>query len=288
MHHKQVGRSLVDVVEGGGSLDQERQQNLVAHVNFVESGKIERETVGDWLFFYLKEMDKVDVKYWKLNECYDRYKEEGWQSILPMIEAHWGIGMTETVDEGNECEACRKNLILKPYIIKGNNHQVEWPIFWEFGKVALVLHRIIWKSEGEQYTIPASWDYLSLIKLNPTFRLTPTIMLGHALINTSRLMPYRLYQGHSKYKWYLTTKCGLYGAVAIFYPNMQERLAERLGGDYYVDFYNMHRLLLCPVHRCKNLTSCAASGSSEQFLQGQPGYGRLYRYFQDRGKLVEV
>jgi hypothetical protein len=287
-YHKPKGRSFVDLIEKGGFPSDRRLQNLVAHANFIKSKKIEREAVEDWFFFYHKEWDTVDMKYWNAQECYCRYQEEGWQSIVPMIEAKWGTGMTETEDEGNVYEACRKNLILMPYILGECNKPQDQSICLEFGVIALVLHRIIWKSGKELHTVPVNWDYLSFINVQPSIRFNSVVLLGHALVNTSSIMPHRLYRSRTQNKWYLTTKYGLYGAVAIFYPNMLERLAKLLGGDFYVDFYNIHRLLLRPVRFCENLLSCATSGSSEQFLQGQYGYGKLYRYFRDRGKLVEV
>jgi hypothetical protein len=282
MQHRSAGSASVKVIEKGGFSKRWKQQNLIAHINFVESGINEQEATDDWFYFSEKEAETNDIKYWNVKECYRRYIAEGWQSILPMIEAQWGYGNTENKEEGNAFEACRKNLILKPFITGEHQQQLSRLIYWEFGEIALVLHRMIWNTEGERQTIPFNWDYMENSKINSS------TLLGHALLNTSRIMPHRLFKAHSNGKWYLTTSWGLYGAVAIFYPNMQERLAKILGGDYYVDFYDMHRLLLCPVHRCKNLLTCAASGSSEQFLQGQPGYGKLYRYFQDRGKLVEV
>jgi hypothetical protein len=288
MQHKPEGRSFADLIEKGGFPSDRRLQNLVAHVNFIRSKRIEREAAEDWFFSCHKEGDTVDVKYWNVEECYYRYQEEGWQSIVPMIQAKWGTGMTETEEEGNEHERCRNNLILMPYIIGECHQSQDLPIFLEYGVIALVLHRIIWNSGKELHAVPVNWDYLSFFKVYPSIRPNLTVLLGHALVNTSRIMPHRIYRSHTQNKWYLTTKYGLYGAVAIFYPNMLERLAKLLGGDFYVDFYNIHRLLLRPVRFCKSLLSCATSGSSEQFLQGQHGYGKLYRYFRDRGKLVEV
>jgi len=44
----------------------------------------------------------------------------------------------------------------------------------------------------------------------------------------------------------LTTKSGLLGASALFLPGMKERIAEVVGGDYYVLPSSVHEVLILP------------------------------------------
>lgn len=235
--------------------------------------------------FHYEESDTVNflpVKDWIIKECYRRFNTEGWQGILPYLSAHWECSLNETQKEKTAYAHYQDSFILKPYFYDNCNLCLKNYIYWTSNVLTLVLHRLIWDQEGELFTVPVPKEALE------HYNISVLYLFYLALQNTQKKMPPILSSEPENRRWYLTTTYGLYGAVALFYPHIQEYLADVLGGDYYVDLYDMHNLLLCPVNVCKNLASCASSGSSKQFFIGQPGYGKLFRYFQDRGKLVEV
>ncbi|MBP5281111.1 MAG: hypothetical protein J6Z22_01285, partial [Lachnospiraceae bacterium] len=79
------------------------------------------------------------------------------------------------------------------------------------------------------------------------------------------------------------------GAVAMFYPGVKERLAELFGGDYYVAFTSVNEARLYPVHH-KPLSDLKAELEHNNALLENRSFltGRVYRYGQVRGDLIEV
>ena len=113
--------------------------------------------------------------------------------------------------------------------------------------------------------------------------MTDEELLVNALNNTCLLMPPRLYYCtdlRRKHEWKdgifmqeeivdgiisfemnadnelegalgyrLATTKGINGAIALFYPGVQERLAELAGGDYFIGFTSIHEAIIHPVNK---------------------------------------
>ena len=87
----------------------------------------------------------------------------------------------------------------------------------------------------------------------------------------------------------LTTTRGINGAIALFYPGVQERLAELMQGDFFVGFTSIHEAIVHPVSRqsakCmkESIKEINAAFPKEEMLTNQ-----VFRYSRQRKELLEV
>lgn len=87
----------------------------------------------------------------------------------------------------------------------------------------------------------------------------------------------------------LSTTKGINGAVALFYPGVQERLAQMMGGDYLVGFTSIHEAIIHPVSRQQPLNMKESIHDiNEVFPWDEMLSNRVFRYYSERRELVEV
>ncbi|MCM1552989.1 MAG: hypothetical protein NC092_09890, partial [Butyrivibrio sp.] len=79
------------------------------------------------------------------------------------------------------------------------------------------------------------------------------------------------------------------GALAFFYPEMKERLADLLEGDYYVGFLNVNEVVVCPVRRkILGELKSAVFYANALLDERKKLTDRIYRYSSSYGRLIEV
>ena len=86
----------------------------------------------------------------------------------------------------------------------------------------------------------------------------------------------------------LTTRSGVLGAAALFYPEVQERIAEILGGDYFVLPSSVHEVLIHPVdgeHTAEDLAAIVRE-VNEQVSPAERLGNRVLRYRADLDLLL--
>lgn len=87
----------------------------------------------------------------------------------------------------------------------------------------------------------------------------------------------------------LSTTKGINGAVALFYPGVQERLAQMMGGDYLVGFTSIHEAIIHPAHRQQPLNMKESIHDiNEVFPKDEMLSDKVFRYCSERKELVEV
>ena len=114
-------------------------------------------------------------------------------------------------------------------------------------------------------------------------------MLGEAA-NESQLFqihPENQLEGSLGYR--LSTTRGLNGAVALFYPGVQERLAELMGGDYLVGFTSIHEAIIHPagLQDHENMRE-SIHDINEVFPRDEMLSSKVFRYYTEKKELVEV
>lgn len=63
------------------------------------------------------------------------------------------------------------------------------------------------------------------------------------------ILPLEIFEAHDQQPLYVLTNTESYcGAGVIFYPGMMEKIAEKLGGDYFVIPSSIHETLLLPAN----------------------------------------
>ena len=84
------------------------------------------------------------IQHWLIRPLYERYGQEGWQSILPEISA----GLTEDDEEEDivlsgenlSYAVCRRHMIVRPVNYERCRQELGNAIYRKIGDVALVLH----------------------------------------------------------------------------------------------------------------------------------------------------
>lgn len=276
-------------------------------------GKMVRE---DYLYVQWDRQNPQTMKRWNIPMLYERFKEEGWQGILPEITKgyctvqQWAASNHR---KGNKYEKICRQFILRPLNYRLNRGELGDCIYWRFGDIALVLYAQL----GE-----IGKDYVTMkIRRSMTekWNVPPEKMLMDALFNSYTQMPPRIFLSGDirfSYEWEagvfmpgeckedtvilsgneegirgyrLTTTKRQNGAIAIFYPGVQARLAEILKGDYLVGFTSIHEAVLHPV-QLKNVNEMKAAirHINTVFDEQDMLTNSIYRYCEKRGKLLEI
>lgn len=255
---------------------------------------------------------REQIQHWLVRPLYERYKLEGWQSILPEISA----GLEET-DEDRDVflaeddlsyAACRSHMIMRPVNFDRHRQELGSAVYRKIGDMALVLHLLTCEKSKSSLTIQ-----LSRNRVVP-WKLTEDQLITEAFMNTCRKMPPRLYLGNDRRTFFpylegvllpeekgrptriaswnyaegrrgylLTTTGRINGAIAFFYPGVKDILAEKMGGDYYVVFPSLHEAMIHPA-------ACIGPGevrASVQHINAVYGEGemlsdRVFCYHKNR------
>ena len=87
----------------------------------------------------------------------------------------------------------------------------------------------------------------------------------------------------------LTTTKNINGAVALFYPGVLKRLAQLMGGDYFVGFTSIHEAIIHPAKRQspENMRE-SIKDINEVFPKEEMLTNAVYRYHVSSGLLAEV
>lgn len=207
-------------------------------------------------------MCRFDMDY-----LYREFKEGSWNAVWKLIKPQLESG-TRLTENGifssiNNYEAVKEHLIIRP--LNYTDHQMELQncIYRLNGDIALVLY-IIFSNDRQG---------LNTSKIQKsTFRewnMDEDTVWENALMNTCAMAPPRLYANpldadnapyakgvfmtaehpvkvHPLQVPMVTTTQQVNGAIALFYPGVQERIAEIMGGSYYVAFISIHE---CMIHR---------------------------------------
>lgn len=86
----------------------------------------------------------------------------------------------------------------------------------------------------------------------------------------------------------LTTNDGFLGAVALFLPNMQERLAEVVGGNYWVLPSSVHEVLIVPDRGegAEQLAAMVRDINASEVPENEQFGNRVLYYDREKGSLT--
>lgn len=317
LQQKSVGEKEVKLLEKGKVCTDAQALKIVRFINLSCRGSEDVVIHEDVIYAAWESGALLSMLYWQVRPLYERFKNEGWQGVLPEIAAKLqkAGNMKEGAETGNSaCGLGSDRLIVRPINYRYNMAELENCIYWRFGDVALVLYALIYETEEDFMTMKVGRGMLE------EWELSDEVVLTNALLNTCAKMPPRLYhtidvryrheawegvfmpgetgtpieihvadelEGMQGYR--LTTTRGLNGAIGYFYPGVKERLAELLEGDYYVGFTSIHEAVIHPVqHKILGEMKAAIQHTNAVFDQREMLSDRVYRYLSARGELVEV
>ena len=87
----------------------------------------------------------------------------------------------------------------------------------------------------------------------------------------------------------LSTTKNINGAIAIFYPGVQEQLAKLFGGDYLVGFTSIHEAIIHPVDsQTPDNMRESIHDINQVFPREEMLTNRIYRYYEGRKELKEI
>lgn len=140
------------------------------------------------------------IQHWLIRSLYERYGQEGWQSILPEISA----GLTEDDEEEDivlsgenlSYAVCRRHMIVRPVNYERCRQELGNAIYRKIGDVALVLHLLTSEKTGSSLTIQVSRGMVL------PWKLTEDQLITEAMMNTCRRMPPRLFLGDDRRKFF--------------------------------------------------------------------------------------
>ena len=307
----------IGILEKGTTYQDDVALRVIRAVNLSDRGKEEVVLQADLLYAVWDKGQYDCMLYWPVRQLFDRYKSEGWQSVLPELAAAIGrenVRKGKLPTEHDTFVQHRANLILRPLSLERRQDELINCIYWTFGDIALVLYLLV-------YDDPENYLSLKLERaITDQWGKRDAVLLTGALLNCQKRMPPRLYYAQDALRYYderggvfmsgedgvpikidnwdewqgrigyrLTTTRRINGAIALFYPGVKERLAELLDGDYFVAFTSVHEVDIYPV-RHKHLSDVKAElANNNALIEGRSFLtGRTYRYVQLRGELMET
>lgn len=173
---------------------------------------------------------------------------------------------TERLNVIDDYEQVKDYLIIRPLNLKKNEHLLEDSIYKVINDIALVLY-IVLEDTKESGLVSAKVPKEVL----DAWKMTEEEVMEKTMLNTQRLAPARIFidindimndtenpsdangrfmeedspnyqigNGHP----FITTTKKLNGAIALFYPNVKEKLAEIMGDSYYISFLSTNEAVL--------------------------------------------
>ncbi|MBE5874267.1 MAG: hypothetical protein E7287_07660 [Lachnospiraceae bacterium] len=299
----------IRLLRKGSVCTDEKELSIVKVINLSSYGSEDIRLHEDVVYARWGSKNAIKMLYWPVRPLFERFKKEGWQSVLPQMAA----GLQKEEKKIGE-EQISSRLIVRPLNNRIRESELENGIYWSFGDIALVLYALLADSDSDFVTVKINRSALD------KWKLPENLVLTNALLNTCALMPPRLYHGRdircsyekdegvfmkgeagkmiqihrgNEYEgmhgYRLTNSRGINGAVALFYPGVKERLAQLLGGDYFVGFTGIHEAVIHPVqHKVLGEMKAALHHTNAVFDKREMLTDKVYRYLSARKELIEV
>ena len=256
-------RFLPDGWQGDASPDDSR---LIRDTN-EHYGKGSSEKLrGDYILVLEQDGDFEGQSRFSVELMYKAYQEKGWNGVWSHVQYCLAFAKrhlaSDLFGEAVRYESIRDRLIIYAINYPDNRDALRGKVFRRFGDIALVLYAAD-KDDPTFCTVVKVPD-LILEKWD----VNAQTAIDDALYNTVSHFSPRLYFSfndmlHSSYETgafmavgssvklprpnaiaLLTTVQHINGATALFCPGVRERLAEIMGGSYYVVFISVHEAIL--------------------------------------------
>lgn len=281
-----AGGQEVKLVERGSSYADAQGLRNIRFLNVTPKDNEEIVIHEDVIYVQWGKGNAMRMLYWSVRPLYERFKKEGWQSILPTLAAKLQNPERKETDRRTVEESYMQvgsHLMIRPMNYRRLSNEWEDAVYWRLGDITLVLYAFLFDTGQDLMTMKVSRSAVE------KWKLSDNIVLTNALLNTYAKMPPRLYHAEDMFGYRLTTTQRVNGAIALFYPGVKERMAELLEGDYYVGFTSIHEAVIHPVqHKVLGRLKEAISQTNAVFDQRELLTDRIYRYLSTRQELVEV
>ncbi len=320
MQQDVVKGKKVMLLERGFTTRESQMLSMIRYINKVTYGKEDNIVRADYIHVVWGEGNIRSMMNWSVREYYDRFMKCGWEGILPELLTkiqNAGQSLDWLHLESDGYEKCKDRLIIRPINYERNKYELENCIYWRFGDIALTLYGVVSDEDEDYVTMKINRGLIE------EWEVGDDLLMTNALHNTFKMMPPRLYYCtdlRRKHLWNegvfmpgefcediypfqvhadnelegalgyrLTTTKSINGAVAFFYPGVQEQLGKLLGGDYLVGFTSIHEAIIHPADsQCPDSMRESIHDINEVFPREEMLTNRIYRYFAESGELKEV
>lgn len=320
MQQDVVKGKKVMLLERGFTTREPQMLSMIRYINKVTFGREDSVVRADYIHVVWGEGSVRGMMNWSVKEYFDRYRKEGWEGILPELLLkiqNAGQNMDWLHLEKGGYERCRERLIIRPINYDRNRFELENCVYWRYGDIALTLYGVISDEEEDYVTMKITRTLIE------DWGVRDEVLLANALANTCTTMPPRLYyctdlkrkhdrnegifmpgetvdesllfrihpenrlEGSLGYR--LSTTRNINGAIALFYPGVQERLADLMGGDYLVGFTSIHEAIIHPaeLQDHENMKE-SIHDINEVFPRDEMLSGKVFRYCAAQKQLMEV
>ena len=182
------------------------------------------------------------------------------ERVLRVLEAAVEAQENMALSEKSEYGKMKNMLILRPLNLDFYRSELVNVPYIRIGDVALVLYCVLSHLGEDYFTTKVYRDQVQ------KWMVPEAEVMRAALVNTSFLYPPRLYSIQCLMGWdgkryengifmgeddeqkippgmrsyLLTNTLEINGAIAVFYPGVAEKIAQDLGGDFYIAFTSIH------------------------------------------------
>ena len=203
-----------------------------------------------------------------IEALYNLYKEhKDFTEVLKAIEQSLEMSKSDVKDIAErmfDYQFIKNYLMIRPLTYDPKNLKFENALYKTFDDIALVIYVKLGEDNGKLYSgvLPKevlkewnmSFDDLFDEAMGNTYVLSQPRLFNFNDFNSYTHKPCVTLEGafmalnvpdniyhYNDDKWYvLTTTTKTNGSIAIFYPNVKEKLYEMIGGDYYVSFIDLN------------------------------------------------
>ena len=320
MQQDMVKGKKVMLLERGFTTGESQMLSMIRYINKVTYGKESNIVHADYIHVVWGEGNIRSMMNWSVREYYDKFKVHGWAGILPELLTkiqNAGQSLEWLHLEGDGYELCKDRLIIRPINYERNKYELENCIYWRYGDIALTLYGVVSDEDEDYVTMKINRGLIE------EWEVSDDLLMTNALHNTFQTMPPRLYYCtdlRRKHSWKegvfmpgevsddvtafhvnadnelegilgyrLTTTKNINGAVALFYPGVQEEISKLLGGDYLVGFTSIHEVIIHPVeNQCPNVMRESIRDINDVFPREEMLTNRIYRYYAESKELKEI
>lgn len=263
----ELGYEMVRFYEDGFTSDDPKDLQTIRNTNIKYSKTESDVLIGDFVVLELHNTHQQTCRF-SCGYLYKEFEKNGWEIVwtnvtenLDYCKKYAQLGIMEQIEENNY-EVLKEKLFIRPLNFKDHRYELKDNMYKRIGDIVLVLYLLASDENiGGQHNIMS----MKLPKaLTESWGLSEEKIWEHAMTNTYMMAPPRMYinpfdAANPPYHkgafmalntditsldaWTIptiTTTKQMNGAIAMFYPGVQERIAKLFGDDYYVAFTSIH------------------------------------------------
>lgn len=250
--------------------DDEKGRLWIQEVNEIYFHTESDTLLGDFLEVTVEHTEDMStaVRY-DLTSLYDAYSNDGWDPVLQIMSEKLRMcrfGQTR-MEHLAEYEKMRDWLVLRPVNYDERREELRTALYKRIGDIAIVLYILLYEDKHnyntcicpreaiESWGVPEEelWKIamrntmlgaLPRIYFKPEDTCDPPYNRGAFMAAAGHNENFKIGKNDVPV---VTTTRQINGAIAMFYPEVQERLAELFGGEYYVAFTATDSAMIHPV-----------------------------------------